>query len=616
MITEELLTYVRTQLGRGATREDIRATLTRDGGWTDSDVNEVFDQLAQAESSAQSNTEPTPATPTPQTIQTPAGTTDTTTAEATRTQAVDTNASDTKSSATEQGSLVKTLVVSLIVLVGLAGTAYAGYLGYQYYQDSQWTPSSLIAASMIQMQSVTSYYSSTDMVLEGRARVDGDSMDTQDLPYTGMTMDMTIQGGGWSDVSNTSEPKFTGSSSLDLSVATDDDFMTMKFGASVEFILSGLTYYIRFNEVPAIPFVDLEPLEGRWVKIDIESLAETFPLGSEMSSMDLTSEISEQQKKMYAKIAQKFASEDMAALLDRSFTIVGKANVGGVEAFHLKGSLSTEDWKMLIRSWMEVAIEIYAEEELPGLSVDLAKMQDPEEMLAEINEMLADKEFNEFLDVLKNAEFNVWIGIEDKYLRRFELSWSTEGMSVDAMIFDASMMLEARYSGFNESVVLNLPSDTISAMEAFELIAPSLPGIGGTARGVDAMLEADLNYLTTESEIFYMDQGSFGIFEMGDCPIESSGNLESQGSENSFFETAGSVATLESISLAGSIAQAPQCVISDDGENWAILVTLSDELSKVCMDITGIQTSDPGISELGVSEDAVCQLMPAAPTLD
>lgn len=45
MINEELVKYVRQQLEKERTSEEIREDLKKSGGWSDSDINEVFDSI-------------------------------------------------------------------------------------------------------------------------------------------------------------------------------------------------------------------------------------------------------------------------------------------------------------------------------------------------------------------------------------------------------------------------------------------------------------------------------------------------------------------------------------------------------------------------------------------
>lgn len=42
MITPELINYIKGELAKGRTREDIRSTLAREGGWSDADLSEAF----------------------------------------------------------------------------------------------------------------------------------------------------------------------------------------------------------------------------------------------------------------------------------------------------------------------------------------------------------------------------------------------------------------------------------------------------------------------------------------------------------------------------------------------------------------------------------------------
>ena len=42
MITPELVSYIRGELGKGRTREEIRQELSKDGGWSDADLSEGF----------------------------------------------------------------------------------------------------------------------------------------------------------------------------------------------------------------------------------------------------------------------------------------------------------------------------------------------------------------------------------------------------------------------------------------------------------------------------------------------------------------------------------------------------------------------------------------------
>jgi len=42
MITPELIAYIKSELGKGKTREDVRVDLLANGGWTDADLSEAF----------------------------------------------------------------------------------------------------------------------------------------------------------------------------------------------------------------------------------------------------------------------------------------------------------------------------------------------------------------------------------------------------------------------------------------------------------------------------------------------------------------------------------------------------------------------------------------------
>lgn len=42
MVTQELVAYVKSELNRGKTREEIRSTLLSGGGWSETDISEVF----------------------------------------------------------------------------------------------------------------------------------------------------------------------------------------------------------------------------------------------------------------------------------------------------------------------------------------------------------------------------------------------------------------------------------------------------------------------------------------------------------------------------------------------------------------------------------------------
>lgn len=298
-----------------------------------------------------------------------------------------------------------------------------------------------------------------------------------------------------------------------LSANIDWGDMTFKVGA--EAILKDEIFYGRINNFPSFPFLNIDAIRGKWIKVTEKDLEKNYMLEGFFDSSPLSpkkNEDSTEDIEKGLKILREAITKHKPLMLkeapvkeklgdDRS---VIKYNLG------LDGKQLADFYEYL---YEEIASNFYE-----GDKAEAFRVQAQGEMRY--------LRSSAFLDVItylnKNAEFVVWLdeknGYPVQHLQKItfvadpdtseDFFFGSGGSLNSQLVFSTRTTL----SNINKSVNIQAPKDAISIDDA-ELLMSSIVGESlETARtkAQDAKLKSSLSNVWSQAEIYYEDNGSYG----------------------------------------------------------------------------------------------------------
>lgn len=349
MINQQLVNYIKEQVQRGVSREEIEKALLAIG-WQATDIKEAFDSL-----SFSAPIKPTiPESPLPQSLK----------------------PSDVQSQPVSFYSPQKPNRISSIILSVVGGLLIigGGVFAYFYYFQS---PAKIVQKMMIELSKVTSLeYSgeiiaemSTGNFLEGETNLFEPVEQSQGKKETRSSITFS----GSSDAQDLNSQKGQFSFKIKTDALLEEEFT---FGLEMRIIDEII--YAQLSNAPNLGFFDLSSFENQWIRIDIKELEEQF-------GADLTQELTQEE---IEKIKNAVQQSKVFKITDK---LAGE-NIEGVNTYHYKFSVDRTGLKKLI---IDVD-KIIAREELD------------EEIMVEL-----DKGIDELFETMEILEGEIWIGKKD-----------------------------------------------------------------------------------------------------------------------------------------------------------------------------------------------------------
>lgn len=214
-------------------------------------------------------------------------------------------------------------------------------------------------------------------------------------------------------------------------------------------------YYLQLSNIPPLPFFDAAFIDGVWVRIDPDALAQEPVLKAIVEGY-----LKELEKQTLTKQERKQLQELLEALpLVRVLETLAPEVVNGEKSHHYRVAVNKEH----VISFVEQAYRITEAE--------------PDEL--ELSNIM--KELRRDIDVLDALQAELWIGKKTKQLRRISMMLVTDGAG--SVPFKGTVGLDMTMFGFNEVVTVEAPE---SSLDVTAVIARLFGGFGlGAANAYD-----------------------------------------------------------------------------------------------------------------------------------
>ena len=251
-----------------------------------------------------------------------------------------------------------------------------------------------------------------------------------------------------------------------------------KIGLS--FIQSGKEIcFLKFSELPKLPFFDTSFLAGKWIKFDISTgtLAQIEEIRKELEKKELNEE-------EFSRVSKIFYEDHEIFKLVKALP---DDKIDRKSVYHVIFALDKEEFRAaLSEANQSVGGKLFSEEQKYDV--------------------------NKAIDDIKINDFEAWIGKKDHYLHRLQTSFS---MAEAQTSIDLSFRMNL--SGFDQKVDIKEPED-FKTFEEFvsemlgisqEQLSRELSGEAAREKARNASRLADIKQVQTALGLYYNDQGFY-----------------------------------------------------------------------------------------------------------
>ena len=486
MVTEELISYIKSQLGAGIDRNEIVKTLRSQGGWEEADVADAFAKIGQAKmKSGEPQKEPqkTEDEVCKLSKQDPfAGVEqkDPLKAQGARSVAQpdqtvhETHHPDSilgQVSGQKKGGGGKKVITTIVIIIVLLGICAGGVYGYYtYFKDPK--PLDILLEATAKGMEVTAAREKGDLEF-------GLTMDVSDNANTAMydlfasdemSFSYLVSYDMKYDISDVANQKVDGS--LTFGLKGDMGFMEANFEGTADIKMVDNIIYLQLRDTTPFMELDLSEYENRWIEIDLENIMPGIGIDME----ELMAMQTEQQEEALEVLQELLNDPEIVKIINRSGKVEDVVDANGNKEYHLTFQVSQEDWKILTKrafeTFKEMAITMMEEEMQNTVTYLGYEEPSPEEMFAEIESELDSEEAGKVFEILEKLTVEMWITKDTMLTRRSAISLDVEGIKIEdeyvgEMTIGVVLSAESEID-YNVSVEVIPPIDTTPLQEFIE----------------------------------------------------------------------------------------------------------------------------------------------------
>ena len=451
MIDQQLLDYIKKELGMGVSKEEIKNILLSNG-WQDNDIEEVFNFKEPSEEIIPNNI-PRQSDVNPVSLSE---------------QPLSSNLPETKLSedviSTKSSKKPLKIIISIILALMLIGGSVFAYF---YYFES---PERIVAKMLENMSNVKS------LEYKGQMAVEVETLTTSSISYFLEKADNSkekqkesalLDLSGSFDINNLDSPK------LVSSIKITSDVIEENTEASI--IINDEVYYFKLTDIPNI-FFDASFLEDKWVSVDLKEIKKY--LEEEGKGEDV--EEFEKQKKILLEEKTEQIKE-----------ITKKANVYIITKKSIDEINGKKAYRYAFTMSREKIIDLFSE-------INKLISDEP---------LIKDEDRQEVMEILKDVEMpsgEVWIGKEDLLLYKIKIDYTLENIEMETV---ADFDIDLEFSNHNKEIKVDIPSSTKTLEEIFaELMGASFGE--ATTKAADANIKLLLDQLKSQMEYLRVESST------------------------------------------------------------------------------------------------------------
>lgn len=510
MITDELLTYVKSQFKRGVTEDELRKALGSNGGWDEGDIDEAFGIINASDVRTPLNPVPemTPSKVAQQEIKTPDGSDES--KANTENSNVAENESISRQSA-EQSTLTqkdytsmdspkkggsKNILLSLVITLVVFGIAGGGaYAYFTYFKaEEHKLPHEVLALSFEAGKSVNSWADNTiyniDLIIKDVSKSEDSAGDVlEDAGEDEITDDglmpivprldslgdvstsIDLESSTIFDGTEKDNMSFEGNLKINVDTLMGGFNVNMTMLVDVAFVDRKAYFRIPAEAPDVILFFDLAPIKEQWIEIDFSEIIELAEAEAAVNAFeDLAKENIDIEEQLIQTIIKYFSDAEVQRLIDRIFIETESVEVNGVSVYSYSVEPTKEDWREIFNRAIDILATVYMDSlSLPeGFSVG-GDLNDLPDFVEEAKGQITD----EMLDVFSNIELKLTIGKKDFLVRSTNMKMDYEG-NIDGTDMKVSFGFDSNYSQYNKEFDIQAPGTTITIEDAMELLSEGL----------------------------------------------------------------------------------------------------------------------------------------------
>ena len=612
MVTEELISYIKSQLDSGLERNDIVKILKSQGGWQETDIADAFAQIGKDKlpnnnhqkvggemskpiiTDQQTSQENDSTDKDMLKVQEERDKTQTSQQSSQGGHHPDSILGQASKKEKGGGSKKKIiLVVVVIVLLGVfAGAAY-GY--FTYFKNPK--PITLLMQTAAKGMEVTVAKETGNLKFGLDIVVDSDSDSAIEDLFTNdkTSFEYLVSYDMEYDISDVANQKVDGF--LTFGLDGDMGLETVNFDGTVDVKMVDNIVYLQLRDTTPFMELDLREYEDRWIEIDLENIMPG--IGIDMTELMATQ--GEQQEKIKEAMKELLGNKEIVEIINRSGQIKDTKDANGNNEYHLTFQINKEDWKELIKQFMitykDLAIEM-VEEEMQSKGYSGYEEPTMEEIFAELETNLESEEAGMVFEVLEKIIVELWITKDTMLTRKSSMLLDAPGIKIEDE-YSGEITVDINFSGESETdydvtVEVIPPEETTPVQEFIEEVSGMLMG-GAQQKAEYASVKANFKTISVMSELYYDDNE----FAYG-SPVEAS--EEACMTENTMFEDKMIKSSFENVKNVISTGVV-ECAIGKGGQSWVIS---SDGPNLWCADSTGFAGKSGILETGGENSEARC----------
>ncbi len=628
MVTEELISYIKSQLEAGLERNEIVKVLKSQGGWQETDIADAFAEIGKeklpnidhqkvgGEMSKPSAVSEDKSIITGKQAVQPVQQNDSTNKDMLRAQEEQSGIQPVQAQSVQptqethhpdsilgqvagqkKGGGGKKAITTIIFIIVLLGGCAGGVYGYYTYFTNP-KPLDLLLASAAKSMEVT--------VAKEKGNFEfGLNMEINDEENTAMqnffvsdktSFNYLVSYDVAYDTSDTANQKVDGA--LTFGVTGNMGFMEVNFDGALDMKMVDNVIYLRLRDTTPFMEFDLSEYEDRWVEIDLENIMPGIGINIE----DLMATQEEQQEEVEKMLKKLLSNSNIVEIINRSGKVEKEKDVNGNEEYKLTLQINKEDWKILIKEVMAVSkdliVETMEQEMQNSIQYPGYEEPSPEEIFAEINTAIDSEEAGKIFEILENFTIQTWIAKDTMLTRKTVFSLKAEGITIEDE-YTGKITIGVNLTGESEvdyDVVVDVvsPEDTTPLQEFIEEVSGVLMEDTERKYG-DALVKTHLVSIYPFAGLYYDDNNNYGTsVEVSEEACFTEGTL--------FMDNLSISQSLRNVLKELTGDKAPICGISKDEQSYIVSVELNNGLWH-CVDSTGASYE---IDQPLMKEDTFC----------
>jgi len=300
----------------------------------------------------------------------------------------------------------------------------------------------------------------------------------------------------------------------DLHVSAELVMEGTVLNANADIKIDQETVYVRANQIPSIPFLQVGQLKDQWIVLDSASgnsigSSELVLQGIDSDVSDESSTLTEDQKKELQSLYENF-------IKNAQLSSAKKETLDGDKVFTINATFTADDVAVFARKLAEIqdAADVQANSQADN-QVDIPT---DAQITAQTEKDLAD--LDQVLDQLEDVTITIMVDQSSYYLRKivvpllFTITDDAKNKQVSTQLqalgdFESAdtlnVLVNVVFDKYNEPVDFVLPDDAVPASELFTNFGSTLPvglpdGIGSSAgmSGFEALESGGSNDLPAE----------------------------------------------------------------------------------------------------------------------